>query len=447
MAEKMVGVIGGSGLYKMEGLEEVQTVSLTTPFGSPSDSIVVGRLEGTKIAFLPRHGKGHRIQPSSLNSRANIYAMKMLLGSMKKPLRTLWIVSLLTFYLHPSAVAETKQIGFAIPFPNLTFSQPLSKGEQVYLGISKKKGFSFREIKGDLILVELISTYCINCQRQAPIFTELYSSIERDPKLKGKVKMIGIAAGNNPGEVETFKKAHQIPYPIFSDPKFDAHVAVGGPRTPFTVWVRRDGQGNGVVVSTHLGLTESAENVLAETKAVLQYNLALLKPKKGAIYEGDALKPPLTEEELLKKARKGMEASGGKVLQIERITLKDGDSVYAGKVNLGDRQENFFSKLASRRAVCDICHDTFFIYTFDSTGKVVDIVPVQLTKIDNLHWTEEDIKKLKSRTVGKSILKPFSFDARVDSISGATVTAVLIFDSLDKAKEIFEKLKKEGYVR
>lgn len=78
MTEKMVGVIGGSGLYEMEGLEEVQTVSLTTPFGSPSDSIVVGRLEGTKIAFLPRHGKGHRIQPSSLNFRANIYAMKML---------------------------------------------------------------------------------------------------------------------------------------------------------------------------------------------------------------------------------------------------------------------------------------------------------------------------------------------------------------------------------
>jgi 5'-methylthioadenosine phosphorylase len=78
MAEKMVGVIGGSGLYEMEGLEEVQTISLTTPFGNPSDSFVVGRLEGVKIAFLPRHGKGHRISPSALNFRANIYAMKLL---------------------------------------------------------------------------------------------------------------------------------------------------------------------------------------------------------------------------------------------------------------------------------------------------------------------------------------------------------------------------------
>jgi hypothetical protein len=338
-------------------------------------------------------------------------------------------------------------MGFAIPFPDLPLTQSLSKEEQSYLGIAAKTSFSFREIKGNLILVELLSVYCVNCQRQAPIFNQLYSSIEKDPKLKGKVKMVGIAAGNTPKEVEEFKKAHQIPYPIFSDPKFDAHMAVGGPRTPFTIWVRKDAQGNGMVVSTHLGLTESAEKILAETRAVLQYNLALLKPKRGAIYEGDALKPPITEEELLQKARMGMEASGGKVLEIKKITLKDGDWLYAGKVDWGTRQENLFSKLASRRAVCDICHDTFFIYTFDSAGKVVDITPVQLTKIDNLNWTEQDLQKLKARTLGKSILKPFPFDPGVDSVSGATITAALVFDSLDKAKDIFEKLKKEGYVR
>jgi 5'-methylthioadenosine phosphorylase len=78
VTEKIVGVIGGSGLYEMEGLEEIQTISLKTPFGDPSDAYVVGRLEGVKVAFLPRHGKGHRIQPSSLNFRANIFGMKML---------------------------------------------------------------------------------------------------------------------------------------------------------------------------------------------------------------------------------------------------------------------------------------------------------------------------------------------------------------------------------
>jgi 5'-methylthioadenosine phosphorylase len=78
MSEMMVGILGGSGLYEMEGLKEVQGVSLKTPFGDPSDSFTVGRLEGVKIAFLPRHGKGHRIAPSFLNYRANIYGMKKL---------------------------------------------------------------------------------------------------------------------------------------------------------------------------------------------------------------------------------------------------------------------------------------------------------------------------------------------------------------------------------
>jgi 5'-methylthioadenosine phosphorylase len=77
-AEKIVGIIGGSGLYDMEGFEDVRSVSLTTPFGDPSDSLVVGRLDGAKAVFLPRHGKGHRIPPSSINFRANLFAMKML---------------------------------------------------------------------------------------------------------------------------------------------------------------------------------------------------------------------------------------------------------------------------------------------------------------------------------------------------------------------------------
>lgn len=73
-----IGVIGGSGLYGMEGLEEVEEISVDTPFGSPSDHLVVGMLGGKRVAFLARHGRGHRILPSEINFRANIYAMKVL---------------------------------------------------------------------------------------------------------------------------------------------------------------------------------------------------------------------------------------------------------------------------------------------------------------------------------------------------------------------------------
>ncbi len=78
MADKLLGVIGGSGLYQMKGLVVKEKIAVETPFGSPSDSIVIGELEGITLAFLPRHGVGHVIPPSEINFRANIFAMKKL---------------------------------------------------------------------------------------------------------------------------------------------------------------------------------------------------------------------------------------------------------------------------------------------------------------------------------------------------------------------------------
>ncbi len=92
-----IGVIGGSGLYSMDGFEGGQEVSLDTPWGKPSDPYVVGQLSGQAVAFLARHGRGHRFSPSEINYRANIYGMKMLgverilslsaVGSLKEELR------------------------------------------------------------------------------------------------------------------------------------------------------------------------------------------------------------------------------------------------------------------------------------------------------------------------------------------------------------------------
>jgi 5'-methylthioadenosine phosphorylase len=73
-----VGIIGGSGLYEMEGVTEAREIAMETPFGPPSDRLVLGTLEGRKVAFLPRHGRGHRISPSEINFRANVYALKTL---------------------------------------------------------------------------------------------------------------------------------------------------------------------------------------------------------------------------------------------------------------------------------------------------------------------------------------------------------------------------------
>lgn len=98
MEEVRIGVIGGSGLYNIDGLEIVEEQVVKTPFGEPSDKILIGKIEGSEnVAFLPRHGKGHRILPSELNARANIFAMKSIgverlisfsaVGSLKKAIK------------------------------------------------------------------------------------------------------------------------------------------------------------------------------------------------------------------------------------------------------------------------------------------------------------------------------------------------------------------------
>ena len=102
MTEATLGFIGGSGLYDIEGLTDRQEVGVSTPFGDPSDSIVTGSLDGVRVAFLPRHGKGHRISPTEIPVRANIYALKSLgverllsvsaVGSLKEELRPLDLV-------------------------------------------------------------------------------------------------------------------------------------------------------------------------------------------------------------------------------------------------------------------------------------------------------------------------------------------------------------------
>src|SRR5437899_7885065 len=78
VAQASIGIIGGSGLYAMTGLTDTREIRVKTPFGEPSDAVVLGILEGKRMAFLARHGRGHRILPGEINYRANIYAMKLL---------------------------------------------------------------------------------------------------------------------------------------------------------------------------------------------------------------------------------------------------------------------------------------------------------------------------------------------------------------------------------
>ena len=114
MAKAEIGIIGGSGLYGMEGLADVREEKIDTPFGEPSEVFLLGKLEGRDVAFLARHGKGHRILPSELNFRANIYAMKQL-----------GVTSILSVSAVGSLKEEHKPTDFVVPdqFIDRTFAR------------------------------------------------------------------------------------------------------------------------------------------------------------------------------------------------------------------------------------------------------------------------------------------------------------------------------------
>jgi 5'-methylthioadenosine phosphorylase len=158
-----VAIIGGSGTYEIEGIKGLKEVKVKTPFGDPSDVIVVGELEGVMCAFLPRHGRGHRISPTELNSRANIYALKSLgaehilsvsaVGSLKEEIKPR------DFVLPDQIFDRTKarqcsffgegivaHVGFAHPFCNNTRAI-VHKGTEA-LGIKSHFGGTYVCIEG-----------------------------------------------------------------------------------------------------------------------------------------------------------------------------------------------------------------------------------------------------------------------------------------------------------
>jgi 5'-methylthioadenosine phosphorylase len=155
MAEATIAIIGGSGLYQMDGMADIREVAMKTPFGDPSDVVTIGNLGGVPIAFLPRHGRGHRISPTELPALANIYALKTLgvewiisvsaVGSLKQEIAPLDLVipdqlidrtkSRVNSFFGGGIVAH---VGFADPFcpvlSNILFQTASDSGAKVHRG-------------------------------------------------------------------------------------------------------------------------------------------------------------------------------------------------------------------------------------------------------------------------------------------------------------------------
>jgi len=162
---------------------------------------------------------------------------------------------------HPVPAAESPPVkGETLPEINLAV--PQKSEHRSYLGLPVSGLFKIPDIKARVILIEIFSMYCPHCQKEAPEINEMYKLVEDKPNLRGKIKLIGIGAGNSPYEVEIFRKTYNIPFPLFSDGDFSIHDILGEVRTPYFIGIKINDDGSHKVFYSRLGGIEKADKFL-----------------------------------------------------------------------------------------------------------------------------------------------------------------------------------------
>jgi len=183
---------------------------------------------------------------------------------MKKIIVCMLVVIMTAFMImgYVSAASFPPAVGGMLP--DIKLSMPRDSAEKSYLGLGFFGFGSFKipEIKASLVIVEIFSMYCPYCQREAPNVNQLYDKIEQNPALKGKIKIIGIGAGNTSYEVGTFKKKYNVPFPLFADGDYVIHKTVGEVRTPYFIGVKINPDGSHQVIYSKLGGFEGVDQFL-----------------------------------------------------------------------------------------------------------------------------------------------------------------------------------------
>jgi peroxiredoxin len=162
-----------------------------------------------------------------------------------------------------AAAPADKSIKAGEAFPGIALAGKLSPDEIAYLGLDgRQEPFRLSQIVAPFVLVEVFSMYCPYCQRESGTVNDLYRLIQNS-EYRDKLKLIGIGAGNSQYEVDFFRKKYEVPFPLFIDPDFAVHKAVGSVGTPFFYVLARDQKTDEMrVVFSHVGPTGGSESFL-----------------------------------------------------------------------------------------------------------------------------------------------------------------------------------------
>jgi len=338
-------------------------------------------------------------------------------------------------------------------FPNLVFPDQLEKQDKEYLGISipffsfmQEDSYKLDEIDAELLFVEFFNKYCTSCQLQAPVNNEIYKQINSDNDLKNRVKFIGIGAGNSKREVNSFRAEKNIPFPLIPDQDFNGYEDIGDPGgTPFMLLVKKTDSGF-IVFSSHMGLNKDKDFFVKEIKEALITDMSKLKKVKNTVdlkTTKRKLVLNMPEEEIVKHIKTSVGKAVGNDPAPEKVStnkINKFDGLYVSNVEINDKQEMFYSKILSRKPVCDVCHGIHFIVTFDINGVIRDIHSIHLTKLGNVVWTDEELNKVKSKLVGTKISDDIQYNYEVDAVTTATMTTSLMYNSIKRLTPLVEQI-------
>ncbi|WP_020677159.1 TlpA family protein disulfide reductase [Geopsychrobacter electrodiphilus] len=353
-----------------------------------------------------------------------------------------FFICLLLMLLQTAAFAAHR-IDMGEPFPEIALPQPLSMEARSYLGLVPGKTFTLSQVSGEIVLVEILNVLCPHCQKQTLPYGKLFSLIQNDPKTRGRIKMLGIAVGNNAEQIEDFVDIYAVDFPIVSDLSFKMHAAVGGGPTPFSIYVRKDSGKQGYVAGSHLGEDKEIADLFSYLKETLALPVtefsSLPIDNEGGETTVEAFLPP---DLMAARIRKSFSAFGA-LSEFKELTLPSKRRVYRGIV----AGRPLFAEVLARSAICDVCHNVHFYYLFDVQGKVIAFEPLHLTRYGNIEWNSEERSKMRQLLIGGSLKKHWNFDPQVDAISRATMTSAIIFNSLDQGRALLKELEATGYLK
>jgi peroxiredoxin len=146
--------------------------------------------------------------------------------------------------------------------PAIRLAVPKDPAHRSYLGLSGEGLFDISQITADMVIIQIFSMYCPLCQREAFRVNELYEKIEKNPNTRGKLKLIGIGAGNSQFEVEIFLKTYEVPFPLFSDADSSIHKSLGEVKTPYFIGIKINDDGRLDIFYSKVGGFEKADEFL-----------------------------------------------------------------------------------------------------------------------------------------------------------------------------------------